>query len=84
MKSDANERLREELDYWVKNSEIKLEAVNKMQFIQNENSDNINHNYELIKEMQIKINSLTKEMEKIKHFNYIAFKRSLLTKISYD
>ncbi len=67
-------QLKEEMDYWVKDFETKIERTSETTTLAEENKQNIDYNYELVKELQKKIQSLEKEIQEVKHFNHIAIK----------
>ena len=67
-------QLKEEMDYWVKEFETKIERTSETTTLVEENKQNIDYNYELIKELQNKIKSLEKEIQEVKHFNHVAIK----------
>jgi hypothetical protein len=70
--------LQEEMDFWVKDFEKKIERTNELDLQVNENKQNIEYNYELIKSMQKEIKELQKTILQLKHYNIIAMKsRSL-------
>lgn len=82
MKKD-NLQLKEEMDYWVKEFESKINRTSETNTLAEENKQNIDYNYELIKELQAKIVNLEKEIEEIKHFNTIALKSRPLKEMNY-
>lgn len=67
-------QLKEEMDYWVKEFEQKISRTNDYGVQLAENTQNIEYNYELIKELQKEIVALKKEIQEVKHFNHIALK----------
>lgn len=67
-----NVQLKEEMDYWVKEFENKIERTSETTSLAEENKQNINYNYELIKELQNKISKMEKEIDQVKHFNNVA------------
>lgn len=67
-------QLKEEMDYWVKEFETKIKRTSETTTLAEENKQNIDYNYELIKELQQKIVKLEKEINEVKHFNHVALK----------
>jgi len=74
LKDPKEKNLKEELDYWVKDFEEKIEKTKDIDLQVSENTQNIDYNYELIKNLQKEIDKLKKDIEEIKHFNFIALK----------
>jgi ABC-type uncharacterized transport system ATPase subunit len=80
--NNQNTQLKEEMDYWVKEFESKISRTSEINTLAEENKQNIDYNYELIKELQSKILKLEKEIEEVKHFNHIAIKSRPLRELS--
>ena len=77
-------RLKEEMDFWVKDFEKKIRRTDDIEGKIEENTGNINHNYELIQDLQKQIKDLKKEINTIKNINTIAMKSRRLNEINYD
>lgn len=77
-------RLKEEMDFWVKDFEKKIRRTDDIEGKIEENIGNINHNYELIQNLQKQINDLRKEINSIKNINTIAMKSRRINEINYD
>ncbi|MCB9359363.1 hypothetical protein H6503_05510 [Candidatus Woesearchaeota archaeon] len=76
------ETLKEEMDYWVKDFEKKISRTNDIQTAVDENKQNIDYNYELIKGLQKEIADIKKDMAQMKHYNFIAMKSRPLRDLS--
>jgi hypothetical protein len=64
--------LKGELDVWVKDFERKIQRTEEMNLTLNETKSNTDFNYELILQMQKEIQLLRKDVDKLKHYAYVA------------
>ncbi|MFT4343358.1 MAG: hypothetical protein ACMXYE_01275 [Candidatus Woesearchaeota archaeon] len=65
--SSATEtELKEELDYWVKDFEKKIQRTSEQDLRVDENTQNIEYNYELIKELQKDVTQIKKDIAEIR------------------
>lgn len=75
--------LKQEMDYWVKDFEKKIQRTSEAEVLISENKQNIDHNYELIQDLQRQINTQKKEIKQLKHHNLVAMKSRQLNEIKY-
>jgi CRISPR/Cas system-associated exonuclease Cas4 (RecB family) len=74
--------LQEEMDFWVKDFEKKIQRTNDIDLQVNENKQNIEYNYELIKALQKDIKEIKRTLLQLKHYNLIALKSRPLKELN--
>lgn len=72
--SSGQSSLKQEMDYWVKDFDHKFKEIGPIRSQMEENKQNIDYNYELIKELKNELQQLRKEIAQLKHFSIIAMK----------
>lgn len=81
-KSNTGEaKLQEEMDFWVKDFEKKIQRTEELELKVDETKQNTDFNYELIRELQLQVKELRKDVDKIKHYTFIAMKSRPLKSI---
>jgi len=70
--------LQEEMDFWVKDFEKKIQRTNEFDGQINENKQNIDYNYELMTSLKKELEQIKKDIVKLKHYNFIALKSRAL------
>jgi peptidoglycan hydrolase CwlO-like protein len=75
------ETLLEEMDFWVKDFEKKIQRTSDMQTTVQENKQNIDYNYELIKELQKELTQMKKDITELRHASVIAMRSRPLKQI---
>lgn len=71
------EIFRENVDSWIKQIRREFSEFSEMPSIVNENSDNIQHNYELIYELKDQIEELKQEVNALKLIQIISLKQKM-------
>jgi len=84
MAQKLQSKLQEEMDFWVKDFEKKIQRTSEINVQAKENKENIDYNYELIKGLQKEIAELKKEINQVKHYNMIALKSRPLKEMGDD
>lgn len=80
-KQQKQVNLQEEMDFWVKDFEKKIQRTNEFDSQINENKQNIDYNYELIGILKKELEQMKKDIVKLKHYNFIALKSRALKDI---
>jgi prefoldin subunit 5 len=70
----------ENVDAWIKQIRSEFGEITDVSQIVEENTDNIQHNYELLHELRDEIDSLKKELEALKLLQLLNIKEKLATK----
>lgn len=71
------ETFRENVDSWIKQIRREFSEFSEMPSIINENTDNIQHNYELIYELKDQIEELKQEINALKLIQIISLKQKM-------
>ena len=71
------ETFRENVDSWIKQIRREFSEFSDLPAILNENSDNIQHNYELIYELKDQIEELKQEINALKLIQIISLKQKM-------
>ena len=74
------EVFRENVDSWIKQIRRKFSDFSELPAVVNENSDNIQHNYELIYELKDQIEELKQEINALKLIQIISLKQKMSQK----
>ncbi len=74
------ETFRENVDLWIKQIRREISEFSDIPEIINENSDNIQHNYELIYELKDEIEELKQEINALKLIQIISLKQKISQK----
>ncbi len=68
---------RENVDAWIKDFNSKMQLLQGMNGVVEENIDNTNHNYELIQKMRRQIEALENEVKTMKLMQLLSLKRTI-------
>ena len=71
----SDEQFKENVDSWIKQIRREFTDFSELPGIVNENTDNIQHNYELIYELKDEIEELKQEINALKLIQVIALKQ---------
>ena len=71
------ETFRENVDSWIKQIRREFTEFSELPSILNENTDNIQHNYELIYELKDEIEELKQEINALKLIQIISLKQKM-------
>ena len=71
------ETFRDNVDSWIKQIRREFTEFSELPAIVNENTDNIQHNYELIYELKDKIEELNQEINAIKLIQIMTLKKRI-------
>ena len=71
------QEFRQDIDEWVKQLKSEVEHVKGMRGAIKENNGNIQHNYELVKEMQKEIDELRYELKMMKLMQMMVLKQKI-------
>ena len=77
-----DEIFRENVDSWIKQIRREFAEFSELPSIVNENTDNIQHNYELIYELKDQIEELKQEINALKLIQIISLKQKIKNPIS--
>lgn len=69
------DNFKENVDIWIKQINKRISDLEDLPQIANENTDNIQHNYELIYDIQDRIEELTQEINALKLIQIITLKQ---------
>ena len=83
-KQQKQVNLQEEMDFWVKDFERKIQRTNEFDNQINDNKQNIDYNYELISGLKKELDQIKKDIVKIKHYNFIALNSKALKDMGSD
>ena len=75
------ETFRENVDSWIKQIRREFTEFSDLPALLNENTDNIQHNYELIYELKDEIEELKQEINALKLIQIISLKQKVNQKI---
>ena len=70
-----DEQFKEEVDAWIKQIRREFSELSDLPVIVNENTDNIQHNYELIYELKDQIEDLKAEINAMKLIQIISLRQ---------
>ena len=70
-----DEQFKEEVDAWIKQIRKEFSELSDLPVIVNENTDNIQHNYELIYELKDQIEDLKAEINAMKLIQIISLRQ---------
>ena len=71
------EVFRENVDMWIKQIRREFAEMSDVPLLTNENTDNIQHNYELIYELKDEIEELKQEINALKLIQIISLKQKM-------